>query len=77
MLFAQLAKKYHPDTNKDDPKAKEKFSQLAEAYEVVHFSLASCTWEGDSELVVEPSGSSQLASCRVERKTLAMMRSVL
>ncbi|NWQ80766.1 DNJA3 protein, partial [Columbina picui] len=30
-----LAKKYHPDTNKDDPKAKEKFSQLAEAYEVL------------------------------------------
>ncbi|OBS67040.1 hypothetical protein A6R68_04397 [Neotoma lepida] len=32
--YYQLAKKYHPDTNKDDPKAKEKFSQLAEAYEV-------------------------------------------
>ncbi|EQB77559.1 dnaJ subfamily A member 3, mitochondrial isoform 1-like protein [Camelus ferus] len=31
----KLAKKYHPDTNKDDPKAKEKFSQLAEAYEVL------------------------------------------
>lgn len=30
-----MAKKYHPDTNKDDPKAKEKFSQLAEAYEVI------------------------------------------
>ncbi|EMP40845.1 DnaJ like protein subfamily A member 3 [Chelonia mydas] len=35
LLMAQLAKKYHPDTNKDDPKAKEKFSQLAEAYEVL------------------------------------------
>nr|XP_041575169.1 dnaJ homolog subfamily A member 3, mitochondrial isoform X2 [Taeniopygia guttata] len=33
--YYQLAKKYHPDTNKDDPKAKEKFSQLAEAYEVL------------------------------------------
>ncbi|KAJ6655940.1 hypothetical protein lerEdw1_004525 [Lerista edwardsae] len=32
---SHLAKKYHPDTNKDDPKAKEKFSQLAEAYEVL------------------------------------------
>ncbi len=30
----QMAKKYHPDTNKDDPQAKEKFAQLAEAYEV-------------------------------------------
>ncbi|XP_069502921.1 dnaJ homolog subfamily A member 3, mitochondrial isoform X2 [Ambystoma mexicanum] len=33
--YYQLAKKYHPDTNKDDPGSKEKFSQLAEAYEVL------------------------------------------
>lgn len=31
---SQLAKKYHPDTNPDEPDAKEKFAQLAEAYEV-------------------------------------------
>jgi len=29
-----MAKKYHPDTNKEDPQAKEKFAKLAEAYEV-------------------------------------------
>jgi hypothetical protein len=29
-----MAKKYHPDTNQDDPQAKEKFAKLAEAYEV-------------------------------------------
>uniref|UniRef100_A0A8C2HVP1 DnaJ homolog subfamily A member 3, mitochondrial n=1 Tax=Cyprinus carpio TaxID=7962 RepID=A0A8C2HVP1_CYPCA len=33
--YYQMAKKYHPDTNKDDPQAKEKFAQLAEAYEVL------------------------------------------
>uniref|UniRef100_A0A4W3IBW1 DnaJ homolog subfamily A member 3, mitochondrial n=1 Tax=Callorhinchus milii TaxID=7868 RepID=A0A4W3IBW1_CALMI len=33
--YYQLAKKYHPDTNKEDPKAKEKFSLVAEAYEVL------------------------------------------
>lgn len=33
-LFVQLAKKYHPDTNPNDPEAKEKFAKLAEAYEV-------------------------------------------
>ncbi|KAM3623858.1 uncharacterized protein V6R79_016397 [Siganus canaliculatus] len=33
--YYQLAKKYHPDTNPDDPEAKEKFSKLAEAYEVL------------------------------------------
>ncbi|XP_030638714.1 dnaJ heat shock protein family (Hsp40) member A3b [Chanos chanos] len=33
--YYQMAKKYHPDTNPDDPQAKEKFAQLAEAYEVL------------------------------------------
>ncbi|XP_068606575.1 dnaJ heat shock protein family (Hsp40) member A3a [Brachionichthys hirsutus] len=33
--YYQMAKKYHPDTNKDDPQSKEKFAQLAEAYEVL------------------------------------------
>ncbi|KAL4648687.1 hypothetical protein GN956_G7393 [Arapaima gigas] len=34
--YYQMAKKYHPDTNKDDPQAKEKFAKLAEAYEVLN-----------------------------------------
>ncbi|KAH0518316.1 dnaJ homolog subfamily A member 3, mitochondrial [Microtus ochrogaster] len=33
--YLELAKKYHPDSNKDDPKAKEKFTQVARAYEVL------------------------------------------
>ncbi len=34
--YRKLAKKYHPDTNKDDPKgAEEKFKELSEAYEVL------------------------------------------
>ncbi|KAK2817372.1 hypothetical protein Q5P01_025563 [Channa striata] len=33
--YYQLAKKYHPDTNPDDPEAKAKFAQLAEAYETL------------------------------------------
>ncbi|XP_074486913.1 dnaJ homolog subfamily A member 3, mitochondrial-like isoform X2 [Sebastes fasciatus] len=33
--YYQLAKKYHPDTNPDDPDSKEKFAKLAEAYEVL------------------------------------------
>lgn len=36
-----MAKKYHPDTNKEDPQAKEKFGQLAEAYEVWSASSSS------------------------------------
>ncbi|EJF98972.1 hypothetical protein MEI_00139 [Bartonella vinsonii subsp. arupensis Pm136co] len=33
--FRKLAKKYHPDHNKDDVKAKEKFSEINQAYEII------------------------------------------
>lgn len=33
--FRKLAKQYHPDSNKDDPKAKEKFAEANQAYEVL------------------------------------------
>jgi DnaJ-class molecular chaperone len=33
--YRQLAKKYHPDRNKDDAKAKERFAEINSAYEIV------------------------------------------
>ncbi len=33
--FRKLAKKYHPDQNKNDPKAKEKFAEVNQAYEIL------------------------------------------
>ncbi|WP_039757976.1 DnaJ domain-containing protein, partial [Bartonella queenslandensis] len=33
--FRKLAKKYHPDHNKDDAKAKEKFAEINQAYEII------------------------------------------
>lgn len=33
--FRKLAKKYHPDQNKNDPKAQEKFSEINSAYEIL------------------------------------------
>lgn len=33
--FRKLAKQYHPDSNKDDPKAKDKFAEANQAYEVL------------------------------------------
>src|SRR5919198_771348 len=33
--FRRLAKKHHPDQNPDDPKAKDRFSAVNQAYEIV------------------------------------------
>src|SRR6476620_946974 len=33
--FRRLAKKFHPDQNKTDPKAKEKFAEANAAYEIL------------------------------------------
>ena len=33
--YRQLALKYHPDRNKDDPEAEEKFKEATEAYEIL------------------------------------------
>jgi molecular chaperone DnaJ len=35
LAYRRLARKLHPDVNKTDPKAKEKFIELQEAYEVL------------------------------------------
>ena len=34
-MILQLAKKLHPDTNKDDPEAEKKFQEVQRAYEVL------------------------------------------
>ena len=33
--YRRLARKLHPDVNKDDPQAEEKFKELSEAYEIL------------------------------------------
>jgi DnaJ-class molecular chaperone len=33
--FRTLAKKYHPDRNKDDPKAEEKFKEVSAAFDII------------------------------------------
>ncbi|TFF87351.1 MAG: molecular chaperone DnaJ [Promethearchaeota archaeon] len=35
LAYRKLARKYHPDVNKEDPQAKEKFIEIQEAYEVL------------------------------------------
>lgn len=33
--YRKLAKKYHPDTNKNNPEAEKKFKEITEAYEIL------------------------------------------
>src|SRR5690606_8325001 len=33
--FRRLAKKYHPDQQPDDPRAKERFAEISQAYEIL------------------------------------------
>ena len=33
--YRKLAKKYHPDTNKENPQAEQKFKEVTEAYSVL------------------------------------------
>ncbi|MHA1193926.1 MAG: DnaJ domain-containing protein [Promethearchaeota archaeon] len=35
LAYRRLAKKYHPDLNKTDPKAKEKFIKIKNAYDIL------------------------------------------
>ncbi len=35
VAFRRMAKKYHPDANRDDPDAEQRFKEVAEAYEVL------------------------------------------
>ena len=35
LAYRRLAKKYHPDLNKDDPRAKEKFIGIKNAYDTL------------------------------------------
>lgn len=61
-----MAKKYHPDTNPDDPEAKEKFAKLAEAYEVP--SIEKATRRRCFCFRVEVDLCSQVLSDEVKRK---------
>lgn len=43
--FRKLAKKYHPDTNKNDPNAETRFKEINEAYEVLSDKEKRATYD--------------------------------
>ena len=46
-FIMQLAKKYHPDANKNNASAKRKFQEIREAYEV-----CSCVWVQEKQTFI-------------------------
>ncbi|XP_033933173.1 dnaJ homolog subfamily A member 3, mitochondrial-like isoform X1 [Pseudochaenichthys georgianus] len=54
--YYQLAKKFHPDTNPDDPESKEKFAKLAGAYEVLSDELKRKQYDTYGAAGFNPSG---------------------
>ena len=60
LAYRRLARKLHPDLNKTDPKAKEKFIELQEAYEVLSDSNKRSNYNrfGFSGVNVDMSGFS-------------------
>lgn len=43
--YRKLARKYHPDVNKDDPQAEEKFKEISEAYSVLSDSKTRAQYD--------------------------------
>lgn len=43
--YRQMAKKYHPDVNKEDENATEKFKEVAEAYEILGDDQKKATYD--------------------------------
>lgn len=43
--YRQLARKYHPDVNKDDPNAAEKFKEITNAYEILSDEQKRATYD--------------------------------
>ena len=53
--YRNMAKKHHPDLNKDDPHAEEKFKEINEAYEVLNDSQKRAVYDRHGHDAFDPS----------------------
>ncbi len=53
--FRRLAMKYHPDRNKDNPEAEEKFKKIKEAYEILSDAKKRSAYDQFGHAGVDPS----------------------
>lgn len=54
--YRKLARKYHPDVNKEDKNAAEKFKEVTEAYEVLRDSEKRAKYDQFGHAGVDPNG---------------------
>jgi DnaJ domain len=57
--YYKLAKKYHPDTNKDDPNAASKFADVQNAYEVLSDENKRRAYDLHGHAGVDPSAAAE------------------
>lgn len=53
--FRRLAMKYHPDRNKDNPEAEEKFKKIKEAYEILSDAKKRSAYDQFGHAGIDPS----------------------
>ena len=69
--FRKLAKKHHPDQNKTDPKAKERFSEVNAAYEIVGDETVGEKYAINGLLSYTPDGMPIVGPTRYDNLLLA------
>ena len=55
--FRSLARQYHPDVNKDDPKAADKFKEINEAYQVLSDAEKKARYDQYGHAGVDPAAA--------------------